>query len=333
LAAASTDFAIAHGDESHDALSRRNDHMAHSRRALEKCSEKLRSRDRIAQRYAKRNEMIDQHLSKRKLNKRDGFNLNPALAKRDLTTVVDLESLFPAEPECLLAPELTIGPYFAPEQLIRPDIREDREGVEFLVALQIIDVNTCETVPGVMVDFWHCDAAGTYSAFAGEGTAVSKPWPFSGETFNRGLQASDDNGIVGITTIFPGWYQGRATHIHIASHIGGSVTAGGFLANGTTTHIGQLFFPEDVLSTFDTLEPYNANSVVRLKNAADGIYNQQKTALGRDEVTTIHWIEEGTPQSGLVSTLVIGIDLTKSYSTTMGGGGSGGPGGAPGGSP
>ena len=140
LAATSTDFAIAHGDESHGALSRRNDHMAHSRRALEKCSEKLRSRDRIAQRYAKRNEMIDEHLSKRKLTKRDGckskypsFNcqrlvvrssiniytnviqnivsLNPALAKRDLTTVVDLESLFPAEPECLLAPELTIGPY------------------------------------------------------------------------------------------------------------------------------------------------------------------------------------------------------------------------------
>ena len=35
------------------------------------------------------------------------------------------------------------------------------------------------------------------------------------QTFLRGIQTTNANGEVVFTTIYPGWYQGRATHIHV----------------------------------------------------------------------------------------------------------------------
>ena len=55
-----------------------------------------------------------------------------------------------------------------------------------------------------IVDVWHADAGGDYS---GVGS-------LQGETFLRGIQTTDANGDAAFTTIFPGWYRGRAPHIH-----------------------------------------------------------------------------------------------------------------------
>jgi hypothetical protein len=35
------------------------------------------------------------------------------------------------------------------------------------------------------------------------------------QTFLRGIQTTNSDGNVTFTTIYPGWYQGRATHIHV----------------------------------------------------------------------------------------------------------------------
>ena len=88
-------------------------------------------------------------------------------------------------------------------------------------------------------------------------------------------------------TSFPGWYSGRATHIHIAAHANGTVDGKTrTYVGGTTSHIGQLFFPEETLEAVGGYAPYNENGIVRLTNADDGIFNQENT--GYDAVAGKH---------------------------------------------
>ena len=63
----------------------------------------------------------------------------------------------------------------------------------------------CAAVSGANVEIWHVDAAGNYSQYGSQTT----------QTYLRGIQTTNSNGEVTFTTIYPGWYQGRATHIHL----------------------------------------------------------------------------------------------------------------------
>src|SRR3546814_5998345 len=79
------------------------------------------------------------------------------------------------------------------------------------VRLQVVDA-ACMAVPGARVDIWHCDATGVYSGYANQGDDGSVDT--SGETFMRGTQFADDNGIVEFESVYPSWYRGRTTHVH-----------------------------------------------------------------------------------------------------------------------
>lgn len=299
-------FVSAHGAmESPQELARRAEHINQAGASLAKCAEQIRTRERMEQRLRRRNELVDQFVE---MKKRGGveISLNPALEKRDLSESVDIKSLFPSNTTCVLAPELTIGPYYAPNQLIRDDMREDIDGVELLLALEIIDVNTCKVVPNVMVDFWHASNNGVYSAFAVEGTEK--------ETFNRGLQPTKSDGIVTMTTIFPGWYTGRTTHVHIAAHINGTISSNGnFYSGGLNPHIGQLFFPESTLKDIQGNSHYTGNNNTRTLNSEDNIYSQG-SATGLNPEMAVHYITKGDINAGIVATMVVGIDVGKNYS-------------------
>jgi protocatechuate 3,4-dioxygenase beta subunit len=60
----------------------------------------------------------------------------------------------------------------------------------------------------------------------------------------RGTRTTASDGTVYFDTCFPGWYQGRAVHIHF------QVTSG-----GTTYKISQLFFPEDLTASIFSAHP------------------------------------------------------------------------------
>jgi hypothetical protein len=81
-----------------------------------------------------------------------------------------------------LAPEVTEGPYYLNNDLIRQDLREDRQGVLLELDIGVIDTSTCQPLPSALgeilkvlfgrtvrsltiipVELWHCDAVGTYS--------------------------------------------------------------------------------------------------------------------------------------------------------------------------
>ncbi|KAF8471107.1 Intradiol ring-cleavage dioxygenase [Kalaharituber pfeilii] len=319
LALLSTELVSAHGAMKTPAeLAKRAEHIANSRRSLEKCGAKLRTRERLERRMMRRNALVQEFVELKKREAGVDISVNPALRKRDLSGQVVLDSLFPNPPVCVLAPELAVGPFYAPNMLIRSDIREDIPGIELLLALEIVDVNTCEVVPNVMVDFWHCTSLGVYSAFEVEGTA--------GETFLRGLQPTGEDGIVTVTSIVPGWYQGRTTHIHIAAHTNGTITGNGdYYTIGQTSHIGQLFFPESVIEQIETLEPYTSNTNTRVTNAEDGYYNEE-AGTGYEADMDIHFIDENDWTKGVAATMVVGIDTAANHSLEWGSGG--GPDGA-----
>ncbi|MGE7157141.1 hypothetical protein ACQKJ1_25815 [Methylorubrum rhodesianum] len=78
--------------------------------------------------------------------------------------------------------------------------------------LRVIEAGPCTPVAGARVDVWHSDARGLYSGYPGQGD--DRAVDTSGQTFLRGTQMTDEGGWVSFETIYPGWYAGRATHIH-----------------------------------------------------------------------------------------------------------------------
>jgi protocatechuate 3,4-dioxygenase beta subunit len=114
----------------------------------------------------------------------------------DIATGTNTRSPFTGIPTCVLAPESDQGPYYLPNELVRDDMRESQPGVPLLVDLQVFDANSCETLQGVVVDFWHANATGVYGGYASQGT--------EGDTWLRGLAETDNEGVAQMTTIFPG---------------------------------------------------------------------------------------------------------------------------------
>ena len=114
-----------------------------------------------------------------------------------------------------------------------------------------------------MVDIWHCDTAGVYSDVAANNTV--------GKKFLRGYQTTNTAGQVNFTTIYPGWYSGRAIHIHVRVRT----------YNGTTVlgnYVTQFFFDDTITDTVFQSAPYNTRNTRDPRNAADMVYTGAQNA-------------------------------------------------------
>ncbi len=163
------------------------------------------------------------------------------------------ETAATAAPDCVLMPELTEGPYYLDLDLVRSDITEGRPGLPLDLRVNVVDAGSCEPIEGAAVDLWHCDAEGAYSGVQGA----------EGETFCRGVQVTGADGAAEFRTVFPGWYTGRAVHIHVK-----------VAADGDATHTGQLFFDPETLSAVYAAEPYAARGEPDQPNESDAIYQE-----------------------------------------------------------
>ncbi|TZF94401.1 intradiol ring-cleavage dioxygenase [Chryseobacterium panacisoli] len=135
---------------------------------------------------------------------------------------------------CSVTNAETEGPFptKSPSTLVQSNIVSDRTGVPFTITITVQNVNTgCTVLQGALVDIWHCDKDGNYSEYGGSGM---QPTNYTTVHFLRGRQTTDSNGQVKFTSIFPGWYNGRATHIHV--HIYNSA--------GQSLLVTQIAFPE-----------------------------------------------------------------------------------------
>ncbi|TRW96708.1 intradiol ring-cleavage dioxygenase [Paracoccus sp. M683] len=159
---------------------------------------------------------------------------------------------------CRLAPETTEGPFYLDPHLMRSDIREDRGGVPMTMRIQIVTAD-CRAIKRARVDLWHCDAQGNYSGFANQGSDARLGT--RGQTFLRGTQISGDDGQVAFRTIFPGWYRGRTTHMHLKVILGRDEVL-----------TGQIFFPDSLSQyVFENAAAYDRSAVQDTTNADDWI--------------------------------------------------------------
>jgi len=125
-----------------------------------------------------------------------------------------------------ITPPVPEGPFYKKEKLNRINITEGKKGVPVNYVFKVEDKH-CKPIEGAIVDIWQCDADGHYSDFEQENTA--------NQTWLRGYQATGKDGICNFTSIFPGWYDFRITHLHVK-----------VIVNAATVLTTNCFFPKDV---------------------------------------------------------------------------------------
>jgi protocatechuate 3,4-dioxygenase beta subunit len=169
---------------------------------------------------------------------------------------------------CVLTPEVTEGPYYLDLDKVRSDITEGKEGTPLDLKITVVDATGCTPIKDAAIDVWHCDAVGVYSGFSqGGGGPGGAQAATDDQTFLRGTQVTDSNGLGQFQTIYPGWYRGRAVHIHMKVHVGGSVV-----------HTGQLFFDDDLTNQVYGSAPYSSRGTPDVRNSADDIYRSAGAA-------------------------------------------------------
>ena len=194
-----------------------------------------------------------------------------------------------ASAACAVTASETEGPY--PDILgminnpafFRRDITEGKSGLPLTLVLTLVKVNSsCAAVANANVEIWHCDAAGDYSEYSQPG------YNGTGQTFLRGVQTTDANGQVTFSTIYPGWYSGRATHIHVDIYQG-----------TTLVKTTQIAFPESVTSAVYATGVYAAKGRNPTSNSGDNVFSDGTTT----EMATL----SGSATSGYAATLTIGV--------------------------
>ena len=174
---------------------------------------------------------------------------------------------------CTVSPSETKGPFpiKTPSQLVLENIKSDRIGVALLINLTIENQSKdCAPLEGVLVDVWHCDKDGNYSEYGG--TSMQQT-DYTSVHFLRGRQTSDANGEVSFISIFPGWYQGRAPHIHVEV----------LSASGSSLLVTQIAFPENVASEVYSSTNYASHGQADTSNTSDNVFSDSLT----DELGTL----------------------------------------------
>jgi len=190
---------------------------------------------------------------------------------------------------CAVAPTETEGPFptKAPASYVRSDITDGKSGHKMTAKLTITNTNSnCAALAGALVDIWHCDAEGNYSEYGGSGMQSTN---YQSVHFLRGRQITDANGQVVFTTIFPGWYSGRATHIHV--HI--------YSASGTSLKVTQIAFPEGTGTAVAAVNGYAKGMNGYTSNAKDNVFSDGVT----QELATV----TGSTTAGFELTISLGV--------------------------
>ncbi len=165
---------------------------------------------------------------------------------------------------CTLSPSETEGPFptKSPTTLQMVDIKSDRTGTPLSIKITIQDKNnSCSALTGAMVDIWHCDKDGYYSEYGGTGMQSVNMQAYH---FLRGRQVTDADGVVGFSSIFPGWYSGRAPHIHV--HV--------YNASGKSLLVTQIAFPTPICDTvYTTATAFYTRGKQDTSNASDNVFS------------------------------------------------------------
>jgi protocatechuate 3,4-dioxygenase beta subunit len=216
-------------------------------------------------------------------------------------------------------PQETNGPYPADgtngvnvlerSGMLRSDIRSSldggatADGIPLTFTFTLSDLANGNTAyAGAAVYVWHCDAQGQYSMYS---EAIVN------ETYLRGIQVADAQGRVTFTTVVPGCYSGRWTHIHF------EVYPDAASATTVTNQIAtsQVAFPRDMLDAVYRDSAYTGSA----ENLAD------LGSIDNDNVFSDGYALEmasfaGDAANGYVGTLAVAVDATTASAVSSPGG-------------
>ncbi|KAN0117870.1 extracellular dioxygenase-like protein [Hyaloscypha variabilis] len=341
-AAVLTSNVVAHpGHDIRAEMAERAAFMQTSKRDLSHCAAKMKARGSVARRaavakQARKTRSIAANAPFLKARDVDTILNTTHLSSESYTNATDEAILFAGNNSCVLSPEVTQGPYYVSGEYVRENLVEDQEGVELILDTQVIDMATCDPVSGAMIEIWHCNSTGVYSGIIASGNGDSSDTANINATFLRGLQLTDAEGVAQFTTLFPGHYTSRANHIHVLAHFNGTSYANGTYGGGYVSHVGQLFFDQDLITQVEATSPYSTNTQDLTTNANDTIFSEE--AVSSDPVVEYSLLGDDV-SSGIFGWVAFGVDLTNEFTVTpaaslyaeggeenasSGGGGSGG---------
>ncbi|EFY93676.1 extracellular dioxygenase, putative [Metarhizium acridum CQMa 102] len=203
-------------------------------------------------------------------------------------------SLFKTNASCVLAPEEMVGPYCkipvgfivrrdanlmstvdVAGESVRSNIVETQRGVPMEIDVQFIDATSCRPVVGKYVDVWQANATGVYGGVINRenGNGPADPNNLK-KTFLRGIQKTDNDGVVKFSTLFPGHYAGRTIHIHVMLHPNAQPYPNGTIIDNTAAYVGQMYFDQELIHSVERLPPYTQNPNPLTLNSQDFILQQ-----------------------------------------------------------
>ena len=191
--------------------------------------------------------------------------------------------------DCDVSPRETRGPFptKTPAQMVQSNIKSDRDGIALLINFTILDkTNKCKPLTGAHVDIWHCDKDGNYSEY---GKHPMQRTDLTSAHFLRGRQTTDANGHVSFLSIYPGWYHGRAPHIHIEI----------FDKDGKSVLVTQVAFPENISNNVYSSPLYAARGEADTPNNRDNVFAD---SLSEQIATVTGNVKDGFT---LTSTIVV----------------------------
>jgi protocatechuate 3,4-dioxygenase beta subunit len=203
-------------------------------------------------------------------------------------------------------PEETAGPYpgdgsngvnvLTASGIVRSDITSSfggasgvAEGVPLTIRLTVLDTgNGAVPLGGAAVYLWHCTMDGRYSLY--DDTVKN-------ENYLRGVQETDDSGVVTFTSIYPGAYSGRWPHIHFEVYPSPAAAT----SASDKLRTSQLALPEDTSNLVYATAGYQASG-----------RNMQNSSLATDNVFSDGWSMQmakvtGDVASGFTATLNVPV--------------------------
>ncbi|KAK5131034.1 hypothetical protein LTR08_001384 [Meristemomyces frigidus] len=319
--------AFAHPGEHHDHIAiKRQVENAHAfayngKRSLDACAGSAEHQAFTARNLARRAQKVDELRQKRDITAR------PRKFRRDLATLEEFEAIkhnvtnidyydsntpeaivFGGNTSCILTPEVTAGPYYVTGESIRKNVKEAlySDGVDLYLEAQYIDIKTCRPVPGAYIDIWHANATGIYSGISVVGNYAADGY---NSTYLRGIQPTDRDGVAAFETIFPGHYDGRATHTHLIAHMNVTLYPNSTIsATSNITHIGQLFYNTELRDAVEEVYPYNTNTQPLTTNEEDP-WSIEQADTYYDPFPEYVYLGEDV-SDGLFAWIQIGVDVS-----------------------
>jgi len=175
--------------------------------------------------------------------------------------------------------------------VLRKNIIDGQGGIPLTLNITLENTkNSCELLGGYYIYIWHCTIQGQYSAYTGTGNGTHSRT----ETYLRGIQQTDSSGLASFETVFPGWYNGRAVHIHVEIYKN--------IDDATPIKTTQIAFPTAVTQTVNNATAYG------YKGTSGMLYNNNDNIFS-DGTSTQMLSVSGSNSAGYAGNIVFGVSV------------------------